>query len=185
MKNKLIVSQKILKTFIKQKRLSGVVDFLNFIKKQSGLKDFYDFCNRNDYTLSESVLSGVLFHGSPEKQTVLVPHRSIGRDGVEEEKAFVYTTDDPNYAIFLATLRLKNGSASVNATAKETILVVDLDFINGPSRLKDGYIHFVSAKGFKKTGNREYKKDKQTEVLFTILVTPSDLTVPIYIQGEE
>lgn len=184
MQKNLILSQNILQTFIKQNRLSSTVAFLNFIKKQSGLKDFYDFFEKNNYSLPKHTLSKVLFHGSPQKQTVLVPHASIGRNGVAEKKAFIYATDDSNYAIFLALLNLKNGSASVNVTTKNTVLVVDLDFVNGPSKLKDGYVHVLSAGSFKKTKNKEYRTNQQVEVLFTIPVTPADLTVPICIQTE-
>lgn len=108
----------------------------------------------------------------------------MGRGDKLERVAYIYATDDPNYAIFLAILRLKNGSASVNATAKNAMLVVDLDFVNGPSTLENGYVHVVTTDGFKKTRNREHRANRRVNVLFTIPVTPADLTVPIYIQTE-
>lgn len=108
----------------------------------------------------------------------------MGKGGKLEQHAHVYSTDDPNYAIFLATLNLKNGSASVNATKKATTLFVDLDFVNGPSKLKNGYVHVVEGELFRKTKNREYKSNRQINILFTIPVSPTDITVPIYIQTE-
>lgn len=182
----IVVSQKTLRNFNKQKRLSGTVASLSFIKKQSGLKDFYNFCKKTNDILPEQAWGGqVLFHGSPQKQTALVPHASIGRDGVAEQKTFVYATDDPNYAIFLASLRLnKFGGASVDASSKSTRLSVNLGFVNGQSKLTNGYVHIVSRKFFKETTNREYKTDKTINILFRIPVAPQDLTVPIYIQTE-
>lgn len=96
----------------------------------------------------------------------------------------VYATDDPNYAIFLATLDLRNGRAAVTATSKNTKLSVDLDFVNGASKLKAGYIHILPATGFKKAGNREYVSDQPVKPLCIIPVEPADLTVPIYVTTE-
>ncbi|MEX1001817.1 MAG: hypothetical protein WDZ35_06865 [Crocinitomicaceae bacterium] len=177
-----VISKNLLQTFIQQRRLHGVVAFLNFIKSRNNLQIFYNFCDEHDQIISKVSGAGVLFHGSPEKQVALTPHGSVGRDGTPEQKAFVYATDDPNYAIFLAILNLKNGGASVNASRKSTHLFVDLDFVNGSSKLKNGYAHIVGRESLKKTKNREYKSDRKINVLFTISVTPADLTVPIYIQ---
>ena len=161
----------------------GVVSFLRFIRNKRNLLDFSDFLHTHNHTLPLPLLSGkVIFHGTQTAQSLLVPQNSMGRGGKLERRAYVYATDDPNYAIFLAILRLKNGSALVNATTKNTVLAVGLDFVNGPSELKGGYVHVLSAENFKKTKNREYKTNQQVEVLFTIAVAPADLTVPIYIQ---
>jgi len=169
---------------MQQKRLNGTVAFLRFIRHRKNLQDFYNFCSKYGYTLPHQPLGGVLFHGSQKLQSTLNPNTSVGRNDELEQSAFVYTTDDPNYAIFLAILNLKNGSASVNATAKNTTLVVNLDFVNGPSKFKKGYVHIVARSSFKKVKNREYKVSQQVKVLFTIPVIPADLTTPIYIQTE-
>lgn len=185
MKSGMVISQKILRTFIKQRRLNGKVAFLNFIKRESNLRDFYNFCHKNHYRLPEQILGKVLFHGSPQKQITLVPHASIGQDGAAEQEAFIYATDDSNYAIFLALLRLnKFGGASVYASPKNTKLSVSLGFVNGPSKLKNGYVHIVPQSNFRKGKNREYKTDKSIHILFSIPVTPQDLTVQIYVQTE-
>ncbi len=183
MDNSIIITKNLLQSFIKQKRLSNVVAFLDFIKKDSGLKDFYNFCSKSNYKLSEQIFGKILFHGSAKKQIKLIPHASIGRDGIAEQEAFIYATDDPNYAIFLALLHLnKFGLASVYVSSKNTKLSVNIGFVNGSSKLSDGYIHIVSRQFFKQTKNREYKTNKSVNILFSIPVTPQDLTVPIHIQ---
>lgn len=180
-----VISKNLLQRFLQQKRLSGTVAFLNFIRRnKNNLHDFFDFCNKHNKVLSKPLDGDILFHGSGKVQKILRPNNSIGYGGKQEQRSYVYATDDPNYAIFLAILNLKNGGASVNATTKDTMLFVDLDFVNGPSKLKNGYIHIINGESFKKAKNREYKSDHSVNVLFTIPTSPADLTVPIYVLTE-
>ena len=90
----------------------------------------------------------VLFHGSSTDAKVLLPQPS---DETKVSESFIYATSDPNYAIFLAILNLKDASAGVVSTKKRTTLTVDTNFVNGKSTLKPGYIHIVAKKGFRKT----------------------------------
>ena len=113
-----------------------------------------------------------------------MPNVSIGRQGKVEQETLVYATDDPNYAIFLALLNLKNGGASVAMNSEEPTLIVDLDFVNGPSKIKNGYVHIVPNQAFKKTKNREYVTNKQVAILLTVPVTFQDLTIPVCIRTE-
>lgn len=186
MASTITISQKLLKKFIAQEKLSGAVSFLQYLQTRNHLKDFYAFCEQHDCKLQipEQLSSSVLFHGSQKLQLSLIPNVSIGRRGKAEQEASVYATSDPNYAIFLALLNLKNGGASVVATEKWSKLAVDLDFVNGPSTIKNGYVHVVSSQSFRKTKNREYTANTPVTILFTVRVTPQDLTVPIYIQTE-
>lgn len=181
---KIAIPPSLLRSFIEQKKLPGTVSFLHFLRRKQYLQDFYSACKRGAYALPqrERPSEKILFHGSPKAQAALVPNASVGAGDRTERNALVYATDDPNYAIFLAVLHLKNGSAGVSAARKNSILTVDLDFVNGPSKLKNGYVHIVSGDLFKKTKNKEYKTDKPVPVLFSIRVTPQDLTVPICIQ---
>ncbi len=142
----------------------------------------YDFCKSQGVALPKRAPRRVLFHGSRGLHTTLTPHVSIGRSGKTEKEHRVYATDDPNYAVFLAVLDLKNGSAAVHASPEGTALAVDLEFVNGPSQLKSGYVHLVAARYFKKADNREYTANRPVEVLCAIPVIPADLTVPIHIQ---
>lgn len=184
MGNSIAISQKLLKKFVTQKKLSGTVSFLEYLQKNNQLKDFYAFCKQHERELQtpEHLSSHVLFHGSQRLRRSLKPNVSMGRRGKAEQGASVYATSDANYAIFLALLNLKSGGASVIATGKRPKLAVDLDFINGPSTIKNGFVHVVSSQSFRKTKNSEYMANTPVTILLTVPVTPQDLTVPIDIQ---
>jgi hypothetical protein len=181
-KKTLLITSELLKKFLKKKHISSVIPFLVSLEKKSMRQDFYNFLSKHGCTLQTKHLSPVLFHGSNVLTSMLNQHRSTGAGGRKENESLVYATDDPNYAIFLAVLNLKNGGAGVVAKkGKQSRLTIDLDFVNGTSKLQPGFVHVVSAKDFAATGNREYVSKKETEVLFSIRVTPSDLTVPIVV----
>ncbi len=122
-----------------------------------------------------------LYHGSQSLTNQFVPNRSIGKDGKKEQKALVYATSDINYAIFLAILRLKNARASVIPKSNQLRLSVDLSFVNGPSSLTSGYLHLLPKRKFRHTHGSVYVTGTPITVLLSIPVTPTDLTVPIYI----
>jgi len=170
---------------MQQEQLSDVVSFLRFIRHKKNLQSFYAFCEKNNYLLPKPISNKVLLHGSTKVMTVLEPNTSVDQGGKAEQTAFVYATDDPNYAIFLALLDIqKKGGASVYAGSHSTKLSISLGFVNGSSKIKDGYVHIVADSDFKKTKNKEYKSNKKIKVLFSISVSPKDLTVPIYVQTE-
>lgn len=179
-----VISKNLLQKFMRRNRLFGVVAFLHFIRRKSSLQEFYDFCSQYGQILPKPPRGNVLFHGSSTVRQVLQPNTSMGHGGKRERCSYVYATDDPNYAVFLAVLDLRNGSASVTATARNTVLVVNLDFVNGPSKLKNGYVHVLAGEGFRKTQNREYRTNRPTNILFAIPVNAADLAIPIYIQTE-
>lgn len=186
MVNTIIISQKLLKDFITQKKLFGIVHFLQYLQKKGNLKKFYIFCGQHNCKLQipETLPSGLLFHGSQKSQSLLAPNASIGQDGKAEREAFVYATNDPNYAIFLALLNIKeHGDASVVVDGKKTTLAVSTGFVNGSSKIRNGYLHIVSDGLFKKVEDKEYVTSMSVAVLFTIPVEFSDLTVPVYIQA--
>ena len=180
------IPKNLLRKFIIHRKLSGTVSFLRYLQKKGQLKDFGAFCEANGYNLQlpPRLPLGVLFHGSQEIRSVLMPNISVGRHGETKNRALLYATDDPNYAIFLAILNLRNGGASVKANGKKSMLTIDLDFVNGPSKIKNGYAHIISGKSFKKTRNKEYVADISVKVLFAVPVTFKDLTAPIRIQSE-
>ncbi|PIR74760.1 MAG: hypothetical protein COU35_00810, partial [Candidatus Magasanikbacteria bacterium CG10_big_fil_rev_8_21_14_0_10_47_10] len=166
MRHKTLIYKNLLQTFMRQKQLPNIVEFLRFIKNKKNFQSFYLFCGKHNHLLPEPIFNTVLFHGSTKAMTALEPNTSVGQDGRPEQSAFVYATDDPNYAIFLALLNIKeNGGASVYAGSYSTKLSISLGFVNGSSKLKDGYVNIIDSSGFKKTKNREYKSNKKTEVL--------------------
>jgi len=178
----ILINSKLLQKFLRQERLSGVVPFLLSLKKESVRKNFYKFLSKQGYALDTKNLSPVLFHGSNTLNAILNKHRSVNAEGRREKESLVYATDDSNYAIFIAILNLKDGGAGVVAEkGRRTRLTVDLDFVNGGSKLQSGYIHIIPRSNFTPTSNREYVSCEEIEVSFAIQVEPTDLTVPIVI----
>lgn len=169
MKKAPLLSRTLLRKFLAQKRLKGIAPFLDYIRSREHLSEFRAFCGKKGIELQES--EGVLFHGSQNARSVVKPKDS-----------YVYATDDPNYAIFLAVLSLKNGGASVQADREETLLSVDTDFVNGPSRFKEGYVHVLPAQGFRTRKNQEYVKRSPVTPLFLFPVCVEDLTVPVFVR---
>lgn len=170
------IPRNIVEGFISRNKLRNTVNFLNYIRKPDHAETFVDYARRRGYAISlpsqsrSRRSSFLLFHGAQRANEHLSPSR---------REKFVYATDEPNYAIFLAVIRLHNASAGVLVTQRRTNLYVDLAFVNGPSSLRNGWVHILPNAGFKKTRNREYASRNSKDVLFAIPVTPSDLTVPI------
>ncbi len=184
MQNNTLISKNLLQDFKKQNKLSSTVEFLFHIQQKRHLQRFYVFCEKNNCILPKFVSSTILFHGSTNMLTMLEPNTSVDQDGKKESLNLVYATDDPNYAIFLAILDIReSGGASVHTPKSRPIkLSISLGFINGPSKFKDGYIHIVSGSDFKKKTNKEYVSNRKTRVLFSVPVSPKDLTVPICVK---
>lgn len=163
----------------------GGLDIVAFLcqLRDNGIDSFLRFCCSERVEIEPAEKVGtVLFHGAPGLLSVIEPRRSVGENGEKEIEKLVYATDDPNYAIFLSILRLRDARASVNSQQNEPELLVDLDFVNGPSSLENGFVHIVSEKGFRRKTKGEFASSVSREVLFVIEVTPADLTVPIRIQ---
>lgn len=169
--------------FIVQKKLHNVVGFLDYVAQRNHLKELLNFIRLRDFgVLPGNITPHFLFHGSSQHHNQLTAISPSKRRVKEIKKLLIYATSDPNYAIFLALLRLKNASASVVSRNGRTKLAVDLAFVNRLSSLGPGWVHLVSGGNFKKILNNEYVSVKPVEVLFAFPVVPSDLTVPINIE---
>jgi len=178
------VSRQLLNTYLRQRNLSDKASFLRRLSKRRQREDFLSFCEDKGLKGINSThqTDGVLFHGSQINSSTLMPNVSMGKYRVNQKSAFVYATDNPLYAIFLSLLHLRDGGASVE-TKKETLkLSVDLDFVNGPSKIQKGFIHVVPKNKFVRKGKGEYISKAKVDVLFTMQLKPEDLTVPVYIQ---
>ncbi len=172
------ISDKYLKLFIQKNDLSSVVEFLNFLQ-DDGIVQFYKFCQNQNCAIDlgvktvEELPKKLLFHGAQKAQEILTPFAQ------ECELSAVYATNNPNYAIFLAVINLYDASAGVVANERSTELIIDIDFVNGQSKLTNGFVHILSANKFHYTTNCEFQANCAINVLFSIPVSPSDLTVPI------
>ncbi len=175
MKTSIFVSSELLHSFFRHQGIQGLVPFMEYLRKDGGLKDFASFCEDQEGALFTKLLQKlphkIIFHGSQEKKIEYL-----------RSPEGVYATDDPNYAIFLACLHIQSGVASVVSDKKKTTLTIDTDFINGTSEIKDGYIHIVSEDLFTETGNREYKAEAEIPILFTFQASSRDLTAPIIVE---
>jgi hypothetical protein len=164
------ISRKLIDRFIFQKKLSTIEAFFKYVSRPANLKTFAAYAK---IKMPEQTITRVLFHGSQTYHEELIPTR---------KEKFVYATDNPTYAIFLGVLDLNNASAGVSITKKETKLTVDLDFVNGRSSLRPGWVYIIDGDNFKQAANSEYISKRATKVLCAIPVQPSDLTIPIVIK---
>jgi hypothetical protein len=169
------ISRKLIEQFMVQKKLRGIASFLSFVAAPDHAKIFVDYANRHNCLISspDAFSSKILFHGSQQYAKQLIASR--------KEKS-IYATDDPNYAIFLAILNLKNATAGVFIKRGKAKLTVDLAFVNGPSSFKNGWVHVIAGQHFKRTKNHEYISKQSVDILFSVTVVPADLTVPVSVQ---
>ncbi|HUC31501.1 MAG TPA: hypothetical protein VMR99_02310 [Candidatus Paceibacterota bacterium] len=165
------IPRKLVERFILKKKLGDIVGFLEYIiDKPAHMKTFAAYAQIN---LPQDIANKILLHGS------LTYHKQLI---VSQKEKFIYATNDPNYAIFLGIIDLKNASAGVLINQKGVELTIDTDFVNGPSSLRAGWVHAVMGKDFKQKANHEYFSKKSTDVLFAVPVLPTDLTVPVVIK---
>lgn len=158
------------------RNLGGTVDLLHALVKGEP-RDFESALRKEVHNVSPLSQSTLLFHGSRQFQNSLVPRVSTGGTNEDRKRERVYATDDPNYAIFLAVIDLREGgSASVEATNDHLRLCIDLGFVNGRSRFSKGYVHVVDGALFQKKGNHEFTATAVVPTLFAIEVSPKDLT---------
>lgn len=179
MKN--FVSKKLIQKYVRRKKLKGAGQLLQYIQDEKNKLNFFEFLSKEGVFVEETK-SPFVFHGSTTKVSLLKPQQSMGVDGELERDSYVYATLDPNYAIFLAILDLKDGGAGVVSTVSGTQLTVDRDFVNGKSRFIDGYVHLLAKKGFKKSSNNEYRAEEERKVVLIVEVSPQDLSVPVQVQ---
>ena len=128
-----------------------------------------------------------LLHGSINVCKELRP--SISEGGVNDNKRspLIYATDDFDYAIFLAIIDLKDdGRASVvfDENTDDIKLTINLQFVNGQSQIKQGYVHILDSKGFTKQENQEFTSDTLVKPLFAVPVEPEDLQSEIIIKSQ-
>jgi len=159
-----------------------MTSFLRYVQRGTRFKQFADFCALHRYQLHlpQPLPTRVLLHGAPRQCATLTPRNSIGTDGQPERTAHIYATDDHNYAIFLALLRLKEGgTAAATVQRGKRALSVSLGFVNGQSRFVSGYVHLLPATPFRQVALGEYTADTPIKTLCAVPIVPQDLTVPV------
>lgn len=178
----LLIDRALIQKFCKENDLKGAVEFLHYISKK-GLIDFSNFLRNYNIQLPPSGNTQVLFHGSKDLIAVLQTNISISDTNTNKNELFVYATNNPNYAIFLAIINIQeDGTASVVVEKGRTKLSINNGFINGPSCLGDGFVHVIDGSGFEKLENDEYASQSSKPTMFAFRVKPDDLTEPIIVK---
>ena len=129
--------------------------------------------------------SNFLLHGSLNVCKELKPNVSDGGINDNKKSPLVYATNHSDYAIFLAIIDLKDdgrASVSLNDNTPDIKLTIDLQFVNGQSQIKQGYVHILDSNGFTKQDNREFTSNKIVKPLFSVPVGPEDLQSKITIR---
>ena len=140
----------------------------------------------NGFRDSEHVIlpPRVLFHGSSKVLNILEPNVSDGGANENREDALIYATDHPEYAIFLSIIDIQEtGRAGVSFGKDDAIDIhVNKEFMDGPSRFVEGYLHVLDATGFTQQENHEFTIGGFLKPLFCIQVQKDDLHTKIAIK---
>jgi len=177
-----LISRKVLEDYMQTGKISNLHAFLLSLLNKEGLGLFSHYLKHNE-NFAINADKGVLFHGSENYNESLTPNSSMGSDGNRENEAFVYATENPDYAIFLAIIRLQDAEAGVIVEDGNAKLSISPGFVNGLSLIKEGFLHVVSSEDFEKTSNSEYQSKSSIETLFAFEVTSKDLSVPIEVRA--
>ena len=180
MEKTFIINRDELLHFARRNRLAGIAGVLQSLHARQGMRRFLDYLAHCGYEIPDNPCRKALFHGSSRPLRRLLPRGGAKRG--KNDNGYVYATRLPDYAIFLALLRLRGGGASVAQRRGRLELWVDLDFINGPSRLAEGYVHILPAEGFAEKDDLEFRARDPVSCLFALRVTPADLSLPVQVK---
>lgn len=125
----------------------------------------------------------LVFHGSPKEIESFRTNVSLGGANENKEDALIYASSEPDYAIFLALLDIqKGGSASVTCGNGEVKKSVTVGFVNGESKINEGYLYILDGKDFIAHDNAELTSGAlDLKPIFHIGVTVTDLESSIVI----
>lgn len=153
----------------------------------NGLSDFLNFLSQKGIALS--ILEDdpkTILHGSGNVISQFEPRISEGGPNANQHEPLVYASDDPDYAIFLAIIRLngEGSMASVGYTrGGDTECSVNLAFVNGESKLSDGYVYLLNRQTFNEDALHNFSSPKSQIPILAIPVSPSDLHTIIQIKN--
>ncbi len=110
-----------------------------------------------------------------------------GLDAMYSQDGLIYSTDDIDYALFLAVIQLsekEGGMASVGYKGAEIHASVDQDFVNGQSQFVKGKIYIFNKNDFKKTKSKHefVSKTDMIAPLGFVEVDPRDMKVPVAVR---
>lgn len=166
---------KLVLTYCKMHALAGVAAFLERVITPEGFSDFVSYARTNGGISTEVAPSNFLLHGSLKPLDFLAPSKNT------KEKS-IYATDNANYAIFLAVIDIQEGGGASVHVSKDDFSITT-GFINGTSKISDGFVHIVSKNGFRPTSNTEYVREGTVPVLFSVPVCFDDLTEKVFVKS--
>jgi hypothetical protein len=125
----------------------------------------------------------LIFHGSPENIKSFRTNVSLGGSNFNKDESLIYASSEPDYAIFLALLDIQEGgSASVTCEHGEVMKFITTGFVNGESKIEDGYLYVFDSKNFTSHDNAEFTSNMiDLQPVFYLNVTVADLKSPIVI----
>lgn len=169
------LDRKLVLTYCKMHALVGVAAFLERVITPEGFSDFALYVRTNGGISTEVIQSKFLLHGSLKPLDFLTSSKNT------KEKS-IYATDNANYAIFLAVIDIQeSGGASVHVSKSE--FSITTGFVNGTSKISDGFVHIVPRNGFKETSNTEYVCENTVPVMFSVPVFFEDLTEKVFVKN--
>jgi hypothetical protein len=123
------------------------------------------------------------FHGSPEDIEEFHANVSLGGANANKEEALIYASSEPDYAIFLALLNIQEGgSASVTCESGEVRKSITVGFVNGESKIGEGYVYVFDGKQFISHDNAELTSNLPgLQPVFSLKATVADLESPIVV----
>lgn len=165
-----------------------ILDITGTIKASEALdklRSSDEFRKKFEQRFSISLPADFLMHGSTSLLEMLETNVSDGGSNANKTESLVYTTDNPDYAIFLAIIDLKdNGRAGVVFDKNNEIpeLSINTQFINGESKIIDGYVHILEGSSFVPNANREFTSNVSIKPLCIIPVSAKDLQQKIIVK---
>jgi hypothetical protein len=177
-----LIDRTLIEEYCKNKDI-GVHDLLqDFVVE--GLDDFSIFLSSKGIKNEIAPSTKVLLNGSADLFFKFEPRISTGGPNENKETPLIYASDDPDYAMFMAIIKLREGSASVNYNHRTEKIqcFVHKDFINGPSQIVNGYVYILDQSKFEMNGKHHFTCPTEQEPIFIIPIKPKDLRTDIVVK---
>lgn len=139
-----------------------------------------EYCEQNNSNVFD-LLSELVNIGSENFKDFL---NSKGGPNANRNEPLIYASDDPDYAIFLGIIKLRDGWASTSYRNGKKDFVVSIYFVNGESEISDGYVYVLDAESFIEDSLHHFTSPKGQSPLLVIPVKPADLQTKIRVSME-
>ena len=150
-----------------------------------GISGFLDFLSKKGIHISiRGNNAKAILHGSGKVISEFEPRVSKGGPNSNQHEPLVYATDDPDYAIFLGIIKLKDeGMAYVGYPGGKVECYTNREFVNGASSLGSGYVYILNNKDFHEDALHNFSNPSSQVPLFAIPVGPADIHTSIFVKN--